>query len=774
MSFNSNDFVSRDSLEREKQDRLDRQNPPSVEHGQEDLFAGLDVDSLFNDAGSNTPTGGGSGNSFDSFGSTPQTPPPMGGMNNQNPIGGINPMGGMQNPMGMNPMNPMQQPKEHKKAEDVLWDGMKKSGLGVFSFTREVVNSFKGLDPIFWSKYGAVLFKTSGIASVALFGTVMLGVDTLNLMVGSGLSTIVGVLVLTFNNGKARHMKEEINFPNNNETFDINKIEDDNSFAPNQNDPFQNMFDDNNAFDEPKPIVNLVKDDIEEDDEFANDDEDEFAWDEDEDEEDEWEEEDPFDKFVPVTEQESDVSTVLTEVDEVPAGMYTRAFLYENYLKVLTKMTPEYSESIDLTEEDDEWDVYGVLVREAQEQMGLDTSDEYEDDLSEILSVEKRLLTIKIEATRPQKLSNSKVADFDRELTSLVAVEKGEYVDGRYTKTIVAGKKLYITIFLGETATVSVKDAIIKEKDFFLDQSNRIPVVLGFDHMGRTIKVDLFNIESILTAGMPRGGKSYAVKTALSQVIQFSSPRDVIFYFADVKGALSDWYEFKMPHVKRFEGTPEGVLNMLTAITEMEGKRRERIFKDAGALNFKQYKKMHPEADMPLIYVVIDEMTTLSQQFSNEDQKKYKERLINVVTRMPSFGVKLWGIPHVLKNEIIPKTVSDTIDCRISVKGDSDHIEATTGAKPKNFTFKLSNVGDCAVRMPIVSSDVFFMHSFIIAMSDEGISRVLDYQAKLWEKLDPESAKDSFATMEANKGKHKVLLDKTGISDIKFDKDGAF
>jgi S-DNA-T family DNA segregation ATPase FtsK/SpoIIIE len=761
MGFDTSKFISKEEREKERQDRKDRKNPPEVAHGQGDDFDKLNLDDLFGSNDNKSLGGGsgfgGSGDSFGSFGSS-------GGSGWGSFGGGLNGGfgGGFNSGFGMN--QPLNQPPK-KQAEDMLFDAVTTGGKGVIGFFKEFVDSFKGLDAIFWSMYGSTLFKISGIVALFLFLMVVLGIDVLGYMVGSGLATALGVLTLAFTNDKARQLKQMKNLEGSDGGFfDINKIDDgeeqsiDDLFGGSGE--TDNSLSENNSLDFSDSEFDLVDDD---DDEFEFEDEEEY--------------EDTG--FETVEEPESDVNMVLSQVENVPKGMYTRSFLYDNYLQILSKMTPDFSKVVYLTEDDDEWDDFSALIREAQEQMGLDSNDEYEDDLSEVISIEKRLLNIKIEATRPKKLTNAKVAEFDNELTNLVSIENGERIEGRYTKTVVAGNRIYITIYLGETATVSVKDALIKEKDFFLDTSNRIPVVMGFDQLGETVKVDLFDVESIITSGMPRSGKSYSVKTVMSQVIQFCSPRDVNFYFGDVKGALSDWYEFKMPHVKRFESTPEGILKMLTYVTEVEGERRARVFREAGALNYKMYKKLHPDSDMPIIYVVIDEMTTLSQMFSAEDAKSYKAQLINIVTRMPSFGVRLWGIPHVIKDNIIPKTVSDNIGCRISVMGDESHIEATTGAKPKQFPYKLINTGDCAVKMPVVKSGVFFMHAFILAKSDEGISRILDYQTKLWDKLDPDSSKTSYwSKINQRKSQDdllkKVMQEAELNDDIKFDADGMF
>ncbi|MEC2463356.1 FtsK/SpoIIIE domain-containing protein [Bacillus cereus] len=776
MSFDSRDLVSNGDIEKERQARQDRQNPPSVEHGQgsDDPFSSLNIDDLFGPSPS-SPTD--NNNSFNSFGD----PNPMGGPNVGadpflNPIGGIPTVGGMPpTPFGQNP----NQPTQPKSDEEKIMEAGKKS----WSFLKDLGSGFHDVlqsTATNWSMTGKNLVMTSSIICGISFLTMMVfKKDVMDYMLGSGFGAIAGVLVLAFNNDKARMLKGTDELPKEEPVFDINKIEEDT--MPPQDDIFAN------AFEQPVGVVDLVKQPLEDElpsdenqftwDEDEDDDEDDDGWDEyeEDDEEEEYEDEE-MTEFVTVEDIPTDINTVLTEVDQVPAGMYTRLFLFENYQRALVNMTPSYSETIYLTEDDAEWDAYSSVIREVQLQMDLESGeDDYESDLSEILSVEKRLLTVYVEATRPKKMKNAKVEEFNKELSNIVSMVKGRKVEGRYSQTIAVGSRIYITIFTGETANVSVKDAITKERDFFLDQSNRIPVVMGFNELGDTIKADLYDIESILTAGMPRGGKSFSVKTVMSQMIQFCSPTQVNFYFGDVKGQLSDWYEFKMPHVKRFESDPQRILAMLTYLTDIEGPRRAKILSEAGAQNIKDYNSINPDAELPLIYVVIDEMATLMQKFTTDEQKTYKARLVDITTKMPGFGVRLWGIPHLIKNDMIPKSVSDLVPCRISVKGDESHIESTTGAKPSKFKFKLSHVGDCAVNMPVVSNEVFFMHSFILDKSGQGVSRVLDYQTKLWEKLDPDSTKSSWKTsLESNK-KQKVMLDKMNLSsDPIFTKDGMY
>jgi S-DNA-T family DNA segregation ATPase FtsK/SpoIIIE len=107
-----------------------------------------------------------------------------------------------------------------------------------------------------------------------------------------------------------------------------------------------------------------------------------------------------------------------------------------------------------------------------------------------------------------------------------------------------------------------------------------------------------------------------------------------------------------------------------------------------------------------------------------------------LVSQLPALGIRIFMIPHVIKNDIIAKTTTDLIQCRISVMGSPDHIESTTGTKPREFNIRLSNVGDMAVKIPTVQAHTFFSHGAAITDSNVENNNFFDYLTKLWNKLD--------------------------------------
>jgi hypothetical protein len=103
--------------------------------------------------------------------------------------------------------------------------------------------------------------------------------------------------------------------------------------------------------------------------------------------------------------------------------------------------------------------------------------------------------------------------------------------------------------------------------------------------------------------------------------------------------------------------------------------------------------------------------------------------------------MRLFMVPHVVKNQIIAKTTTDLIPCRISVCGDAEHIESTTGTKERDFPQKLPNMGDMAVRFG--NDPTFFVHSAVLAPSNDEMDELFDFLARFWSKIEPDSVANS-------------------------------
>ena len=145
-------------------------------------------------------------------------------------------------------------------------------------------------------------------------------------------------------------------------------------------------------------------------------------------------------------------------------------------------------------------------------------------------------------------------------------------------------------------------------------------------------------------------------------------------------------------------------------------------------------------------------MVTLSERMDKETKEEFQGLLIELITRLPAYGIRCLLIPHVIKNDIISKTASDTVEARISVKGNASHIESTTGAKPKDFTYTLANMGDMAAKINVISQDVLYVKAVVLSDSNIFNSNIFDYLAKMWGRLEETQEDSGVISANNNKG----------------------
>ena len=184
----------------------------------------------------------------------------------------------------------------------------------------------------------------------------------------------------------------------------------------------------------------------------------------------------------------------------------------------------------------------------------------------------------------------------------------------------------------------------------------------------------------------------------------------------DVKEGTSDWAPLQVPHVKRFEATPEGLLNILNYIIEVEAPRRSELIGNAGSI--KAYNKVNVDNKLPFIYIVFDELVALSSASEDAIRKDFHKALKRAITQFPNLGIRLILIPHTIRHDIIDKLASDNIDFKMAVKADNDTVKEVFKLKNiKDFQYSLEQIGEFAVKLPN-STEVRYAHAPVL-MSDD-------------------------------------------------------
>lgn len=732
-------------------DRQNRMNQPDFAPGQSsgsifdssDIFSQPSVpsntggvgDIFATGSGFGSPMGGASmgGDSFSSFGS---------------PVGA--------NSFGQPQMN--QQQAQPKDAADQFWDAMNVGFKGLSGFVGELGKSFKGLTPLFWSRYGYRCMLSSVVIGVVGVITRIFGFSIgLKIGIGGFLSGAVGIVVYLFNNEKSRQYTSMYSDDNNTDQNFNNPPMPEPAFAMEESV--------GGGFDSP-----IGFDDIDSNPPEFNDDEEESL--EESLEEDEWddimdEDEEPVDAIEAMSTE--DALNSLTEIDK---GMYTRQYLYEMFIKVLPNIKASFASVKTYDEEDDVFMFWDNIIQRAASVVGFKDGDEY----PSLVELHENLFIITLKTTRPAKLKPELLAD---ELAKAYAFETYEDDENRakvFAKVDTVLDNCIITVFMGVSQIISLKDMYNKCEEYILDRKHTMPVVLGVNETGKVMTLDFKRIESIIIAGMPRSGKSWLVQAVLCQLCALNSPKDLIIYVLDPKGYTSDFMRFTVPHVKKFaskytsstgkivnEEFPS-ILDTLRYVVNVEAPRRKKLIGGNGFVNISDFRDKFPDISLPYLYIVVDEMVTLSKM-EKEDEIEYQSYLDMIVTQFPNLGIRGIFIPHEVKNQIISKTAYDSIKARISVKGSPAHIEASTGTKERAFRYKLSNVGDMAVNVDEISSKTVFVHGVALTSSNDKNNEIFDYLRRCWSRLEPDETRGSVAEKAEVAQFHQELIDSANSDD---------
>lgn len=737
--------ISRDTINNAKLDRESMLNPPDADPGMDDFdwddWGGSNNDPFGGNSG-NDPFGGGS----DPFGSSGGDPfgsnDPFGG--GSDPFGGgSDPFGNGADPWATPPMGGGMygQQNNGQEFEDKVFDGIVKASKGTFNILKEFVESLSEADDIVFVNTARLsTFMGGGFAVGGLLLALFKNPNGIPMLVGGLITSGVSIPVFSakyekiMNNGG---FPEPVDggIPNNDLDGECGLVGGD-SFGG-----FDNGFDGEDG-----EFVSSFDDDMS----FDDDDDDEFGFDDSNDFnlsgfDDDFVEDDLEDSVVDNSIGDT-MESILNNINENNSrGIMTRQYLYDNISNCLMNINPKYDNVVQITEGSDDFDAWDAAVQSSAEMIKTGK----DEDMPYLISAKDKLFYILLEIHRPKWLKN--VDALVKELVSICSFDENTGVRNNdiYGMGETVGNKIYIKIMKGQTAMVSLKDMLDNVSKEVKNTSNYMPVILGVDQEGTVIVKDFKPIDSLLVAGMPRSGKSWFVQALLTQLCMWLKPSELHLYILDPKGNTSDFKSFQLPHVKKFVSRDNDILNELRKVVKVEAERRTKIIGGADCVNIWDFKKKCPDVDMPLIYVVVDEVITLAERMSKEDKEEFNSLLLELVSRLPNLGIRIILIPHVVKDQVLKKSITDLIPCRISVRGDANHIEKSAGVK--GFKHNLKHSGDMCVKL--VASDAMFVHGVVLTDSNDKNNELFDFLTRMWLKLEPESYKGSIKEQIENSNK---------------------
>lgn len=659
--------------------------------------------------------------------------------------------------------NAEQRAKSLTAEEDRWIEFGKKVGKGAFNVSKDFIEGakggFKGLNAKDLASYGNKLIFVGLAIAVIGFVFAILGLFSPNvhnglyILVGGGFVAIIGVGFLSFNYEESLKIKaQEKQEKENREQMERHEYD---------------FFDEDEEGDDIDDIWGNI--DSEEDEEDTDDlydceesDEDfsDSIWDSinqdcSEDEEEVSEKND----------EAIDIDDAISSIREIPARTQTRQYLYEEYSKILPHVNPNFSILQDIPESSDDFVIFDRILMDAAEQVGTK-----EDKMPELLKLRENLFIIQLKATRPSGLKEVEIA---QEVANIYSRDEfgGIEREGVYSTVTSVGSSYIINIFKGSNGVITLGDTYVTDKEFVLDSSVKKPVILGVNEIGRVWKFDAENVFSYIFSGQPRTGKSWAVVSLIVQLAMYNSPREVTFEALDVKGTNSDYYIMStvLPHFKNFEGDkkhPQGVLSRLRYLINSEAPKRSKILEENSVLNIKDLKTKCPNVDMPYHYIIIDEMLSLRDSLSQDENKELSGSINTILTQMPNLGFRLVLVPHRVTNEIVSKTTYTLVGCIACVRADFKEISNTLEVTKKSFPYVLSNMGDMALKCAEINrGSAVFCHGIGVSSNNEDNINIYKFIGALWSKLEPDLVKDEKSDSGVNNDVSDKIRNILGVDE---------
>ena len=504
-------------------------------------------------------------------------------------------------------------------------------------------------------------------------------------------------------------------------------------------------FNSEDSFDEVQPEDDFFSSDGNDDFGFAEEDSDLGGWDFKE----EGSDDDGFvdlssqfeDDDVLVVDEPVDIDEAIASLSEAGVHAQSRAYLYEQFYKVLRSVTPNYSELTELEEYTDDFQHYLTLLMNAAAREGFTDQD------FQIEHIYENSFMYKIVISASPKFKADKVAISieNQEKYNQMGIEVKPNL---FVTSKVIGHNVHIDIIKDSSPMLTVKDMWSENKDFLLDPDNLMPVVLGSDELGQSIVMDFAKINSIALSGKPGKGKTWLAQSIIAQLAFFSTPNEVQFIFADPKGQQGDFANINFPHVIEKVKTEEETMEVLRRIVREEVPKREALLGQYGLTDIKDMHKMYPDVTMPYLYILVEEMMSLGDHLKQMDKEAYKEYraiLSDIVNKCRYLGIRLFGLSQRMTDNAIPKDIKVGIDLKLTAGADASEIEQVMEVKPKDFPYNIAGkVGKYAVMSPEYrGGNASFMVGAVMGTSNPENAQTYRFVKALWEKIEPRKEEKS-------------------------------
>jgi len=177
--------------------------------------------------------------------------------------------------------------------------------------------------------------------------------------------------------------------------------------------------------------------------------------------------------------------------------------------------------------------------------------------------------------------------------------------------------------------------------------------------------------------GASGSGKSTLIHTLITGIIRNYHPDDVELWLADFKmSEFSQYIDPMPPHVKYIllDESQELVYDLIDKLTEKMMERQKYFMRNR---QLKKVESVPVETHMPIIFVLLDEFSIMSQSVAESEE--YKLKLQNLLAKGRALGIKFLFSSQTYTTGIsgLTTTAKAQIQLRIAMKGEREEISQT-------------------------------------------------------------------------------------------------
>lgn len=266
--------------------------------------------------------------------------------------------------------------------------------------------------------------------------------------------------------------------------------------------------------------------------------------------------------------------------------------------------------------------------------------------------------------------------------------------------------------------------------------------------------------------GASRSGKSTLLHTLIAGIIRNYHPDNVELWLADFKQLeFKKYIDHCPPHVKYvlLDESTELVFDLIDKLTDIMLERQKKFARD-GVQRIDQYDYLALTEPMPIVFVILDEFSIMSQSIA--DSPVYKLKLQNLLAKGAALGIRFLFSSQTFTTGVagLSATARAQIQQRISMKGAreeiSETLELSSNAKtdlvknwmdslPPHYALVKYRTKDIDAPPQVKRFLVMYFKDFKVR------DDMIDYLNKSMKKSDTFNIND----IKSYKDKHPVLVD---------------